>query len=220
MRAGLLAAAIVPLAVLTATAGAEETVRVVILPVMVHRSASDSGYVSRGIADMLSARLEQVGGISVVRVENAKAATTDPEAARKTAGRLDGDYVLYGAFTQFGEGASLDIQCVSLQAADGGSDAPRRVFIQSGTIGEIIPKLDLLVDKIVVFLREGGVAVATTAPGEAPGPGGADDAAADADSIQELRERVEALEQAVYEAAIPEDASAAMEPVEEGLPES
>jgi hypothetical protein len=62
--------------------------------------------------------------------------------------------------------------------------------------------------------------VATTAPGEAPGPRDADDGATDADSIQELRERVEALEQAVYEAAIPEDASAAMEPVEEGLPES
>ena len=171
---------------------------------------------------MLSARLEQVGGISVVRVESAKAATTDREAARKTASRLEGDFVLYGAFTQFGEGASLDIQCASLQAADAGEGTPRRVFIQSGTVGEIIPKLDMLVDKIVMFLREGGAAVATNAPipGEASSLQGGGDGAGDADTIRELRERVEALEQAVFEAAIAEDASAAMEAVEEDLPES
>ena len=222
MRAGLLAAVIVPLAALATAAGAEEAVRVVILPVVVHRAANDSGYVSRGIADMLSARLEQVGGISVVRVESAKAATTDREAARKTASRLEGDFVLYGAFTQFGEGASLDIQCASLQGASAEDDAPRRVFIQSGTVGDIIPKLDMLVDKIVMFLREGGAAVATNAPAPdgASNPQDGGDGAGDADTIRELRERVEALERAVYEAAIPEDASAATEAVEEGLPES
>jgi TolB-like protein len=222
VRAGLLAAVFVPLAALATAAGAEETVRVVILPVVVHRAANDSGYVSRGVADMLSARLEQVGGISVVRVENAKAATTDREAATETASRLEGDFVLYGAFTQFGEGASLDIRCASLQAASAGGGTPRRVFIQSGTVGEIIPKLDMLVDKIVVFLRGGGAAVATNAPvpGGAVNPQDADDGAADAETIRELRERVEALERAVYEAAIPEDASAATGAVEEGLPES
>ncbi len=222
MRAGLLAAVIVPLAALATAAGAEEAVRVVILPVVVHRAANDSGYVSRGVADMLAARLEQVGGISVVRVESAKAATTDREAARKTASRLEGDFVLYGAFTQFGEGASLDIHCASLQAASAGGGTPRRVFIQSGTVGEIIPKLDTLVDKIVMFLREGGAAVATHAPAPdgASNPQDGADGAGDADTIRELRERVEALERAVYEAAIPEDASAATEAVEEGLPES
>ena len=222
MRAGLLAAVFVPLAALATAAGAEEAVRVVILPVVVHRAANDSGYVSRGVVDMLSARLEQVGGISVVRVESAKAATTDREAARKTASRLKGDFVLYGAFTQFGEGASLDIHCASLQAASAEDGAPRRVFIQSGTVGDIIPKLDMLVDKIVMFLREGGAAVAIHAPvsGGASSAQDADGGAGDAETIRELRERVEALERAVYEAAIPEDASAATGAVEEGLPES
>ena len=158
----------------------------------------------------------------MVRVENAKAATTDREAAIETASRLAGDFVLYGAFTQFGEGASLDIRCASVQAAGAGNGASRRVFIQSGTVGEIIPKLDVLVDKIVVFLRGGGAAVATNAPvpGGAVSPQDAGDGTADAETIRELRERVEALERAVYEAAIPEDASAAAESVEEGLPES
>jgi hypothetical protein len=223
VRAGLLTAVFVSLAALATAASAKEAVRVVILPVVVHRAASESGYVSAGVADMLSARLEQVGGISVVRVENAKAATTDRETARRTADRLGGDYVLYGAFTQFGEGASLDIHGASVRGASAGDAAARRVFIQSGTIGEIIPKLDMLVDKIVVFLREGGAAVTTHAPAPAgaSSPQESDGGAGDAETIRELRERVEALERAVYQAAIPEDASAATgDVVEEALPES
>ena len=222
MRAGLLAAVIVAFAAFASAAAAEEAARVVILPVVVHRAANDSAYVSRGVAEMLSARLEQVGGISVVRVENAKAATTDRKAAIETASRLEGDFVLYGAFTQFGEGASLDLHCASLRAASAGGAKPRRVFIQSGTVGDIIPRLDMLVDKIVVFLKGGGAAVATSAPGAggAVDPQDPGEGAVDAETIRELRERVEALEAAVYEAAIPEDASAATEAVEEDMPES
>jgi TolB-like protein len=219
VRAGLLAAVFTSLAVLATAADAAESVRVVILPVVVHRAANDSGYVSRGVADMLSSRLEQVGGISVVRVESAKAATMDREAAQKTASRFEGDFVLYGAFTQFGEGASLDIHCASLQASEGGA-APRRVFIQSGTVGEIIPKLDMLVDKIVMFVKAGEAATLADAPGADELTDLQDGSAVDPDTIQELRERVEALEQAVYEASIPDDASAATDAVEEGLPES
>ena len=219
MRARLLAAVFVPLALLATAASAAESVRVVILPVVVYRAAKDSAYVSQGVADMLSSRLEQVGDISVVRVESAKAATTDREAAQKTASRFEGDFVLYGAFTQFGEGASLDIHCASLQPGDGG-DAPRRVFIQSGTIGEIIPKLDMLVDKIVMFVRGGEAATVADAPGAEEWANLQDGGAVDPDAIQELRERVEALEQAVYEASLPDDASAATDAVEEGVPES
>jgi hypothetical protein len=219
VRARLLAAVFVPLALLATAARAAESVRVVILPVVVHRAASDSGYVSRGVADMLSSRLEQVGGISVVRVESAKAATTDREVAQKTASHFDGDFVLYGAFTQFGEGASLDIHCASLRPTDG-DDSPRRVFIQSGTVGEIIPKLDMLVDKIVMFVKSGGAAAVADAPGAGEPASLQDGSGVGPDAIQELRERVEALEQAVYEASIPDDASAATDAVEEGLPES
>lgn len=220
MRAGLLTAVLVPLVALATVASAEPPVRVVILPVVVHRAAMDSGFVSRGVADMLSARLEQVGGISVVRVENVEAATTDLDTARAAAGPLGGDYVLYGAFTQFGEGASLDIQCASLSEAAGRPEAARRVFIQSGTIGEIIPRLDALVEKIVVFLRDDGAAVAANVPAPREASNGAA-SDADAEIIRELRERVEALERAVYPAGPPEDASAAAGDVaEEGLPES
>jgi len=210
---------LVVLASFAAPAGAAEpvqpvqSVRIVILPVVVHRAPSDSGYVSRGIADMLSARLEQIEDIAVVSVENPKAATTDAHAARKTASAVDGDYVIFGAFTQFGEGASLDIQCVAIDPANE-HEVPRRVFIQSGAVGEIIPNLDVLVAKLVAHLRAGGeiseasaIAAAESSNGQDPNAmaGGGDD-------IQELRERVEALEQAVYDAElVAEEAAVAAE---------
>jgi hypothetical protein len=202
-------------------AGAEEPVRIVILPVVVHRAAPDSGFVSRGIADMLSSRLEQIGDIAVVRIERSDAATTDLSRAREVARSVGGDYVLYGAFTQFGEGASLDIKCAALAPGHENGDGARHVFIQSGEIGEIIPQLDVLVGKVVGYLREGGEiseasALAAAASTDGQGPDGA--AVPNSDDIQELRERIEALEQAVYEAELSEDASAAETPdiVEEG----
>lgn len=211
MRARLLTASLLLLAPFALRAGAEAPVRIVILPVVVHRAAPDSGFVSRGIGDMLSARLEQVGDIEVVQIERLDAATTDLENAREIARSVGGDYVLYGAFTQFGEGASLDIKCAALEPGSPHGNGARRVFIQSGAIGEIIPQLDVLVSKLVGYLREGGeisdasaLAAVGSSNGESPDGAGAPSS----DDIQELRERIEALEQAVYEAELGETASA------------
>jgi TolB-like protein len=201
---------------LFSSAKAEDAVRIVILPVVVHRADDNSRYVSRGIAEMLSSRLSQTGNISVVRIENPKVATTDLELAQKAAREVDGDYVIFGSFTQFGEGASLDIQCAEVENERAG--AMRRVFIQSGTMGEIIPKIDTLVAKISVYLQEGGAIGEAPVLAAATAEGNTVD---EPEEIYELRSRIEALERAVYDAEVVEDASAATADVpEEGLPES
>jgi TolB-like protein len=158
--------------------------RVVMLPVVVHSAASDPGYVSRGLSDMLSARLEQLGGIDVIRADGSAPATSRLPEALAAARDAGGDYVLFGSFTQFGDGASLDIQCASV--AEGGPPA-RTIFIQSGSMGEIIPKLDDLADKVARYVRGEPVAAAD--------PASNGDAGADLDG---LKRRLDALERAVF----------------------
>jgi TolB-like protein len=54
-------AALLGTLLLVGGASAGDRTRIVILPIVVHSAASDSSYVSRGITDMISARLEQTG---------------------------------------------------------------------------------------------------------------------------------------------------------------
>ena len=60
----------------TAQADAQK-IRVALLPVAVHTSNTDTGYLSSGIADMLSSRLERSSRVSVRRVSDPERATTD-----------------------------------------------------------------------------------------------------------------------------------------------
>jgi TolB-like protein len=158
--------------------------RVVILPVVVHSAASDAGYVSRGLSDMLSARLEQLGGVDVVRADGAHATARLSEALA-TARDVGGDFVLFGSFTQFGDGASLDVQCAPVAE---GASAARTIFIQSGTMAEIIPKLDDLADKVARYVR--GEPVQVGAP--------ATNGGASAEALDDLKRRLDALERAVF----------------------
>lgn len=215
------AARVCALAVLTglvAGSASADAARVVILPVVVHSGAADPTYVSRGLSDMLSARLEQHGGLDVVRVDDPALATSRLPRALEVGRDAGGDYVLFGSFTQFGDGASLDVQCAPL----GGGGEPRSIFIQSGTMGEIIPKLDELADKVARHL---GAPI--------PAPGGAPGAVADSSNgsgsapteaeIEDLRQRLEALERAVFApVAGTAEESAPADPVDgaEALPES
>jgi TolB-like protein len=164
--------------------------RLVLLPVVVHSAASDSEYVSRGLADMLSARIEQHGRLEVVRKEDPTLATTDLERALEAAQAERADFVLFGSFTQFGDGASLDLQCAPVA---GGAEAPRHIFIQSGTMGEIIPRLDELADKLDRYV--GGDAASE---GVASGAGAEPGAVPNGDALAELQRRLEVLEQAVF----------------------
>jgi outer membrane protein insertion porin family len=177
-RLALLAAAL-----LAAGAGRAEAapVSVALLPVAIHSNDAGAAYLSAGLASMLSSRLDQFEEISVVRLEAAPGA--DQEAARAAARAAGADFVVFGSFTQFGEGASLDLNCARVE----GGDAARRVFVQSGTLGEIIPKLDELAEKIRLYVS-GGRAPADAAAAAPARPA----------ELVELERRVEALERTVF----------------------
>ncbi len=160
-------------------------VRVALVPVTVHSSESQADYLSAGLASMLASRLEQFGDLSLIRLDDEKQVGNDRGAAVAAARKAGAEFVVYGSFTQFGQGASLDLQCanVSDEAGDG-----RRVFVQSGTLGEIIPKLDELAEKLHLHVSGGKRASAAAASA----PGGSD--------LADLESRVEALERTVFRA--------------------
>jgi len=191
------------LAVLLAGASAfAQSARVAVLPVVIH-SIEESGYLREGITEMLSSRLSQQPGLSALRVDDVNAATADLDAAR-AAGRAAGaDWVLFGSFTRFGEGASLDLRCVPVS-----SEAPasqRSVFVHAGALAELIPRLDSLVERIATHVR-GGVANANAPVAAAPAPA---DVLAE---LQALKARVSALEaQRTAAAAAPKPVSAPSE---------
>ena len=57
-------------------------------------------------------------------------------AAREAGRAVGAQWVLFGSFTRFGEGASLDVSCVPVAAP--GDPGPRSIFVQSGQIADLI----------------------------------------------------------------------------------
>ena len=180
---------------LTAAAASGEPVRIALLPMSVHAHSSGTEYLSSGLAAMLSARLEQFEGVVVVRVNSKGNPVTKTAAAVEAGRQVDANFVLFGSFTQFGEGASLDVRCV--RVGDDSSE-PRRIFVQSGRVAEIIPSLDGLAEKIARYalghdggsggrsVEGNGVPSAVAVAGPSP------------EEYEELLDRLEALEGAVY----------------------
>jgi len=163
----------------------DDTVRIAVLPMRVHSSESRD-YLRAGLIDMLASRLEQIESIQVVRVDDPKKATTSMRRASEVGRDLGVDYVLFGSFTQFGQGASLDIQL----AAIGGDETPAtQIFVQSGTMGDVIPDLDDLVGKVSRFAVSD---FDNRASGEPPLPG-----APKRETLAGLRARVQELEAAM-----------------------
>jgi TolB-like protein len=168
---------------------AQAQVRVAVLPLQVN-SLEQHDYLQKGLSDMLTSRIGRMDGVSVLRVEDPAKATRKQDIARSTAEELGAEYVVYGSFTAFGGGASLDLICSSV--ADG---TTKRGFVQAGNMGEIIPQLDGVAAKIARFAASGAAAtpaVATAPPGAAPAGGG------EAARVRELETRIEALERAVF----------------------
>jgi outer membrane protein insertion porin family len=186
-------------ALIAAAAGRADAApaRVALVPVTVHSADASSGYLSAGLASMLAARLEQFEEISVIRVEQEDVDGAGSEAALAAGREAGAEYVVFGSFTQFGDGASLDLECARVAGGEGGS---RRIFVQSGTLGEIIPKLDELAEKIHLHVT-GGRAATGAAAGASAGSAGAGD----------LERRVEALERMVFRSG-PEQGPAAPPP--------
>jgi hypothetical protein len=139
---------------------------------------------------MLAARFEQAGGIEVLEIGDEASATTDAAAAVGAARAQSAEFVVFGSFTQFGDGASLDVRCARAAGADAeGDPEARQVFIQSGKLGDIIPRLDDLSRRIVHYVKGGELPVPAA---------GAEAAAAEAPEVSDLERRIEALERAVF----------------------
>jgi hypothetical protein len=173
-------------------------VRAALLPIAVHSADDGSGYLSAGLAEMISARLEPSGGVSVILVPGAAVPTSELEKAVEAGRTAGADFVVFGAFTQFGAGASLDVQCAAVNAE--GDARPRRIFVQSGTLGEIIPKLDDLAATIARFMLSGSRDLPAAAGAAVP----------DGSELDEIRRRLDALERAAR--------SGAAKPVEAARP--
>jgi len=163
--------------------------RVALLPVVVHAS-DQQDYLRKGLGDMLAARLTQQRGLSVVRVEDPGQATTDLERALAAGRSAGAEYVVFGSFTRFGDGASLDLECAKVAGGAGGG---HELFVQAGTLGEIIPKLDGVAQRVAGFVANGPSAPPAVASGNGARP--APDVARG--ELEELKRRVTALEQTV-----------------------
>ena len=96
---------------------AEAAARIVLLPISVYAAGAETNYLSSGLAEMLAARLERYDGVVVLRPAADVTAPKGEAEALEAAGALRADFVLFGSFTQFGEGASLDLRCARVAEA-------------------------------------------------------------------------------------------------------
>lgn len=187
---GALAVLVLVAAPLGARADSRRTVAV--LPVVVHASG-EQAYLQSGVSDMLASRLGQAPGVAIIRVNDPATATTDTASAQAAARAVGADFVLFGSFTRFGEGASLDVRCAEVN--EDPEKAARSVFIQSGSISELIPQLDGLADKVGRYVAEGSAALPAVASAATPLPdAGPGEDAAFRSELELLRERVGRLE--------------------------
>lgn len=171
----------------SAALAADPAPKLLLLPILVH-SAEDPTYLREGLGDMLTARLERIGALNLVAPDPNMQGTTQLARARELARRAGADYVLFGSFTRFGQGASLDVQCAPA-AAGRGQGPLREIFVHSGSIGDIIPDLDELAGKVSRFAH--GEAVASSPAG------GRGAVAVSARDYQALLGRVSALEKSL-----------------------
>jgi len=179
-------------------------VQVALFPIAINSSLSETAHISAGLSDMIAARLEQGGQIVVVRLDTKARNRDEAIAAGKKAGV---EYVLFGSYTQFGDGASLDLRCAPVAETD--KNAPRRVFVQAGSAAEIIPKLEVLAQNVTSYvLADANAPVAPAVGSSAAAPAAGAPKAA---SLAELELRVEALERVIF-APPPGGAPAAAEP--------
>ncbi|MCH2185336.1 hypothetical protein MK280_05640 [Myxococcota bacterium] len=164
--------------------------KLLLLPIVVH-SSENPAYLREGLSDMLVTRFIQEDNFEVIWADDASLATTHLERAVQEGRTQQVDFVLFGSFTRFGEGASLDMQAASTAEGDQGATL-REIFVHSGSIGEVIPDLKDLVGKVTRFAIPQYRPVAS---------GNADVVAGDSRvNLLDLQRRVSALEEALRSA--------------------
>lgn len=138
-----------------AAGAADERPSIALLPVVVH-SADNPVYLRQGLFDMLASRFDADGAFRVIRIDDPSKSTTRVEEALKHGREAGADFVLFGSFTRFGAGASLDVQAAATAPSEQG-ETMREIFVHSGNIGDVIPDLDDLVGKVGHFAVNGYV---------------------------------------------------------------
>lgn len=199
-RRSTLALASLALLLASGPALAGPPVKVAILPMRVNAIETHK-YLQKGLADMLSSRIGRADGVSVLRIEDPAKATTDAGAAVAAAKEVGAAYVVYGSFTAFGGGASLDVECAATEPKAGGSIDHREAFVQAGSLGDIIPQLDEIASKIVRFAKSGaGTPPVSAGPPAAAGAAAGAGAGAGASEakVLALEKRIETLERIVF----------------------
>ncbi len=167
-----------------AQAQPQEKPVLLLLPVRVHSSENPT-YLREGLADMLVARFRQAGAFQLKEVTDPAKSTTNLSQAVATAQEEGADFVLFGSFTRFGAGASLDMQAATTQLG-GQDESMREIFVHSGSIAEVIPDLDDLVGKVSQF--------AIVDYSGSPDEGGGEARQAPISELEQLKQRVSALE--------------------------
>lgn len=123
------------------TPAASTPLRVGILPFQVN-APQDLSYLKNGIVDMLTSRLTWEGNVTV-----SPAPAKDPvnEQTVKDIGSQSGlDYLVFGSLTVLGNSISIDAKVIDIT----GKKPIRTFFIQSSSMDEVIPKIDLLATDI------------------------------------------------------------------------
>ena len=157
-----------------------------LLPVRVHSSENPT-YLQEGLMDMLQARFRQGGVFELRQIADPSRSTTDLAEAVAAARDENADFVLFGSFTRFGAGASLDMQAATT-ALGGSGESMREIFVHSGSIAEVIPDLDELVGKVTQFAKADPVTARASSNNPAAGE------PKTASQVEQLQKRVEALE--------------------------
>jgi TolB-like protein len=186
--------------------------KLLLLPILVH-SSEDPEYLQDGLSDMLQARFSRIGALNLVRLDKPTDGTTRLDKALALGRKAGADYVLYGSFTRFGQGASLDVQCSATDESKK-REPLREIFVHSGSIGEIIPDLDELAGKVSRFAQ--GEAALTLVPPDDSGTGLAAAAASReiapaGENLEDLVFRIDALEAALAELLEASDLNESME---------
>lgn len=183
--------AVVSLVVATLPAVAETAmqtppVQVLILPITMY-AADDQPFLRAGLIEMLASRLRQNPGVQVSVFGDSKVAVSSANTARELAKNRGADFVLFGSFTQFGDGVSFDLQCLATSATEiaRAGDASRGVFAKASSFKDFIRDLDDLASRVSVFVLPPGAALATRSS-----VGGGTDAG----ELREIERRVEKIE--------------------------
>jgi len=159
---------LLPMVILVSSASGADVKRVALIPFKIN-AKEDLSYLRDGINDMLTTRLSQTEGVTVIQrdeVERAlgaaglSGAVTEAEA-RGIGSRLGAAFVMIGSLTVLKNNVSIDAKMV-----DTAGQRPTMAFFeQADSLGGVITKINTMASQINAGLS-GQAAVATAAPAQ------------------------------------------------------